>query len=529
MKKFKKEFLRPSFLNIALVSGILGFLSYPTVLFGVRLPDFGVFAWFYLVPLLVVLHGSSFKNKLWYAFLSFNIFNFGVFYWLIIAMKNFGGLDVFESLLTMFLFSLIISISMAVPFSFALWSNHKSKIPLAIGLPVFMMARDVLFHSFPFGGFPWGVPAYSQGQWIQFFQWIDTTGMFGLNAYIYLVNGLFADGVILFLQKKELDKLVTRFLVVFVLALFSIFLSSLSSQSYEKAKQTKGALDLAIIQGNISQDVKWNRFLAPKHLDTYIKLSMLASKNGAELVLWPETAFPFGLQEDYLFSENFLDRESFPANFFIGSVVYRGSKDSYKQYNSVVHIAKNARVKEIYNKQHLVPFGEYLPMAGVLSYLGELTKGVGQFDRGDGFKILKVKGVQFGSLICFEDVFIDIARGFAKRGVDVLVNYTNDAWYENSSAQYQHVVFSQFRALENRRPLVRVTNTGYSVIISPKGEIVDELQPFKKTYLLHNLKLEQAKSFYTQHGHRWVYVCYILAVLFLLYSFIRVKFGPIRE
>ena len=111
---------------------------------------------------------------------------------------------------------------------------------------------------------------------------------------------------------------------------------------------------------------------------------------------------------------------------------------------------------------------------------------------------------------------------------DVLINYTNDAWYEMSSAQYQHLVFSQFRALETRRTLLRATNTGVTAVINPRGQVVDFLEPFKKAYLLHNFKVEAASSYFTRHGARWTLVLAMLCGLTFFYAVIKCRLGPVR-
>ena len=182
-----------------------------------------------------------------------------------------------------------------------------------------------------------------------------------------------------------------------------------------------------------------------------------------------------------------------------------------------------------HSKMHLVPFGEYVPFQDYLKFAKKLTQGVGTFISGNEYTLFDMKNIRFGSLICYEDIFPDFAREFAKLGADVLVNYTNDAWYGDTSAQYQHLVYSQFRALENRRFLLRATNTGMTAIITPRGELYDKLAPFTETFLLQNLKLEKGNALYTRFGERWVYAVALICALIFIYTVIKYKLGPVKK
>lgn len=515
--------------NAIALTGILTALMHPFVFFGVRFPDLGFLAWIHLVPIVVATHRHGFKQRVALFWLAGMAGLFGVLYWLTIAMQRFGGVGLLPSLGILVLLVAFLAFLMALPLATACWVNGINKIPLFILLPAFMILRDYVMGYAPWGGFPWMLPAYSQGQWLKFFQWIDHTGPYGLSFYIYLVNGLIADGLILFVYGNQLDKLVSRLIVVFVLSLFSLFLSFLASRGFENHVQNRGSIHVALIQANVSQDMKWDPFHAESNLHRYMYLSSQAVKNGAELVLWPETAYPYGLRLEELGRDTFLDREAMEVPLIFGAVVYGKEDGVNRQYNGVFQVGKDAKITASYFKIHLVPFGEYLPFESILSKLGNVVNEVGTFDPGREYRLFDVAGIRFGSLICFEDVFPENAREFAKHGADVLVNYTNDAWYENSSAQYQHLVFSQFRALESRRPLLRATNTGYTAVINAKGEVIDEVSPFQETTLLHHLKVEVADSFYGRHGDTWVVVLMCGTGLIFAYTLFKWLMGPVRR
>lgn len=529
MRTYKTKLVTQQTINAVTMSGLLQFLMFPLVLFGYHFPDFGFLTWIYLVPILLCIHQYNLKSKLLLAWLSAMLGFYGMFYWLAGAMQEFGGLNFFQSLGVMIVMFAIMSLYQALFLGLACWINLIVRLPLFILLPIFLLTRDLIIQQWPIGGFPWGTPAYSQGEWLRFFQWVDVTGTHGLSLFIYLINGLIADGLLLFIHRKQIDKMVSRGLVVLVLVFLSLYGSFLSGQKYEREKTVPGDLSVALIQGNISQDIKWDPYKAQNILHKYIYLTNTAVKNGAQLVIWPETAFPYAISSATMSEDKFLDQDQMSMDLFLGAVVADTLDGQRVIYNSAVHVDQAAGFVERHAKMHLVPFGEYVPFQKYLKFAKKLTQGVGNFVPGDSYSLFTMKGFKFGSLICYEDIFPDFAREFSRLGADILVNYTNDGWYGDTSAQHQHLVYSQFRALENRRYLFRATNTGMTAIITPRGELYDKLTPFKETFLLQNLKLEKAESLYTRFGERWVYGVALLCTLIFAYTVIKYKLGPVKK
>lgn len=499
---------------------------YPTVLFGWKVPDLGILAWFHLVPLLSILPNYDLKKQFLLAFAAISLGYFGHLYWLLVAMQEYGGLGVFESTGVLILLILILAILKALFVAFGSWLNRMSRISLALTVPVFATFADFIIHQAPFNGFPWALPAYSQGQWLRFFQWVSFAGPFGMCLFIYLCNALIAEGWRYFAKNREFDKMIARFLMVFALGLLSLYLSFSSSQEFENNQVNVGEIRVALVQGNINQDEKWSRPLLKRNLREYERLTFESVRDGAELAIWPESAYPFRLYDFHLRRDTFMDNDQMPIPLFLGAVVaHKKPSGEIFLTNSVLHVDKEARFINRYDKMHLVPFGEYVPMKEWLTFASHLTQAVGTFSAGTKPVLFEVNNIRFGSLICYEDVFEDVARVASKHGAQVLINYTNDAWYGNTSAQYQHLVMSQFRALENRKPLLRATNTGYTAVINAKGEIIDEKMPFTTGYLLHRLEVLGMDSHFTQHGNSWMAWLGVVAILVLIYAFLRRNLG----
>ena len=168
---------------------------------------------------------------------------------------------------------------------------------------------------------------------------------------------------------------------------------------------------------------------------------------------------------------------------------------------------------------HLVPFGEYVPLAKLLPFVNKLVEGIGDFSPGSAITPLNTGKGKIGVLICFEGIFPDISRDYVRAGSRLLVNITNDAWFGRSSAPYQHLSMTAFRAVENRVPLIRSANTGISAIIDSRGYIRRMTPVFTETYLSGEVRLGEGGSLYTRFGDIFAYTCLAAAVLIGVLTF----------
>lgn len=513
----KNKFL--IFLGI-ISTGVLGIFIYPTVLFHQHFPDLGMLAWFHLIPLLLVLsHLKGFKF-FGAAALAGLISYGGTLYWLALAMKNFGGLVPREAIGVLFLILIILALYFSLALSFAFWVHRRIGWPLFILIPVFLLSFDFLRKYFPVGGFPWPMASYSQGGFLPYFQWVDILGAYGLSFFIFLVNALFAD-LLLCWKRREFDVVLTRGVILVLVVLISFYASILDQRHCDRTTQNVGVLHLALIQGNISQEMKWDPQSARENILRYLNLSRQAASEGAEIAVWPETAYPYTVDLSDLSSVRLFDADLLPLPTLLGAVsqwpTITAAVPLY--YNSAFMVGTDGLVTSFYHKMHLVPFGEYVPMKDWLVFARRLTTSVGDFERGPHPSLLSFNNFKLGTLICYEDIFSDISRAFVKEGADFLVNISNDAWYGDSSASYQHLVFSQFRALENRRYVVRATNTGMTAVIDIHGDILKEFPPTLEGALVWPLSVEKKEAPYTRWGDWVAWGCVILGCVSLLVSF----------
>jgi apolipoprotein N-acyltransferase len=254
-------------------------------------------------------------------------------------------------------------------------------------------------------------------------------------------------------------------------------------------------------------------------MNKYLALTTQAAKDKPDLIIWPEAALPVVLEEEPNFFEKVKHcTQGLNAPLLLGAVTTR---DNF-YYNSAILVGAGSKLLTRYDKLHLVPFGEYIPLKKILPFL-ETVVPIGDITAGKEYTIFCLGNGQtkFSVLICFEDLFPELSREFIKRGANFLVNITNDAWYKRSSAAQQHFQASVFRAVENRVYLARAANTGVSGFIAPSGEIFSLAEDkagrniFIDGFDTEDIFMpERPHSFYTRYGDIFSFVC----LLFIIYG-----------
>jgi apolipoprotein N-acyltransferase len=320
-----------------------------------------------------------------------------------------------------------------------------------------------------------------------------------------LVNSVLAD----FFLKREKDG--NRPFLPMIMAVILIFATlvygqlRLSSIDARMVSAPKPAI--AVVQGNIEQDLKWSDAFKQETVHKYILLSKTTLKDEPELVIWPETALPFYYGHERALSDlvDQFARES-KTNFLIGSPAFKMDEKETLYYNRVYMLNRFSIVTATYDKTHLVPFGEYVPFGKYLTFLGKITAQAGNFSSGDkSFVPLDFREHKTGVLICFEILFPRIAAKFVKNGADILTTVTNDAWFGQTSAPMQHFSMAVFRAVENRRSFVRAANTGISGFIDPRGKILETTSLFTDKAITRQMPALTLISFYTRYGDIFVF------------------------
>jgi apolipoprotein N-acyltransferase len=267
--------------------------------------------------------------------------------------------------------------------------------------------------------------------------------------------------------------------------------------------------------------------LAKQNLEKQMRLT--AQVDHAPVVIWPESAVEFWIPETI----QVLPRELVPpleaerASFVFGARSFSGKPgtSSFRAFNTAFHTDANGRVLGRYHKQILLAFGEYLPFAKLLAHLPGLPFADG-FTPGDGPRLFHFgRTVRAAPLICYEDLMPDVVRRFVgEMRANVLINLTNDAWYGRSVGPWQHLWLARFRAIETRRSLLRVTNTGVTSLINAKGEITQVLPTFTEAVMQSELEVLTSETYYVRFGDWFAWGTTIIAAALVLF---RIK-GALR-
>ncbi|MDB4349589.1 apolipoprotein N-acyltransferase [Omnitrophica bacterium] len=476
---------------LAIASGLALSLSFPNF-------NAGLIAYISFVPLFFALRESAKGRAFLISYLCGLIF-FGItIFWICHV-----------SVLAYVLLVLILSIFFGF---FGVYFLYAIRYPLytIFTVPAFWVVLEYI-RSNLFSGFGWALLGYSQYLNTPVIQISDITGAYGVSFFVMMVNvvihSILSEGI-----KKSAGVCLIGLLIFFGVLGYGYF-------KLQDTAVAEDVLDISLIQGNIPQDKKWDPRYKDHILDTYTRLTEYAAREGPDLIIWPETSLPGYMQESDLFRRVALLARNTGTYLLVGAPSYRDSSEEVI-FNSAHLISEGGDIVQRYDKLHLVPFGEYIPFGGRIDFVRKLIdKPIGNFGKGGEYTIFELEnGLRFGVLICFEDIFSNLVRGFVSRGADFMVNMTNDAWFKKTPAAYQHAQSSVFRALENRMPVIRAANTGLSCFIDKKGRIFDSVRVDNEEILVAGYKtnrvvISKDRSIYSRFGDVFVFLCTMLVII----------------
>ena len=275
-------------------------------------------------------------------------------------------------------------------------------------------------------------------------------------------------------------------------------------------------MKVAIAQGGIDQSEKWNPGNQLATLGIYGELTRNARDAGAQVVVWPETAAPFFYGWEAELSRR-LDAIAASGGVPIVFGAPWFDPTSRKFYNSVFLMDARGVVLGRYDKRHLVPFGEYIPLRSVLFFLKKLTQGEGDFATGTSSALFRVHGQPVAASICYEALFPVLVREGVLEGATWLVNVTNDAWFGATVAPHQHLAMARMRCVEFRRPMVRAANSGISAVIDADGEIAASLGLFRRGILVAGVRPATGETVYAKTGEIFGIFCSILTIFAFIF------------
>ena len=483
---------------LALLSGVLLFLSFPS---------FGhpAFAWIALLPLLVTTAHASFALQAFRRGLLTGVVHFlGTIYWIPRVMEEFGGLPTAVSWGVHVLLVGYLALFPAL-FAVAIWMLYRRFGAAAVLAAPAVWVTSELGRIYVFTGFPWELLGYSQAQVLWVAQLASVVGVLGVSALVASVSGSLAY-LVLAGRRRAGGVLAGTAALIVACVLFGHL--RVRSGGWVEAGVP---LRVAVVQGNIAQDDKWNPALRDTILDKYLALTHRAADEGASLVVWPEAATPFAFQIDSRAERiRRLARER-GVHLLLGTTDITWD-DEPRYYNAAVLVDPRGATAGMYHKQHLVPFGEYVPMRDLLSFVSPLVENVGGFSAGDAPVTLLMDDHPIGAAVCYEIIYPGLVRGFVTGGSRLLTTVTNDAWYGRTAAPYQHFQQATMRAIEQGRFLVRAANTGISGVIDPYGRVMAQTALFEDDVLTAEVRLIDDLTPYARYGDLLAFTCGIMTL-----------------
>lgn len=506
---------------MALLSGVMLFLSAPGP-FG-----FGLWAWIALIPLLIACHSSSPRQAAFLGLLCGMVYHTLLLYWVLIVLGTYGHLAWWVSIPALLLLAMYMSLYTTFFAAASCWLMRTVSIVWIA--PILWVALDYV-RSILLTGFPWQDLGYSQYKFPLIIQFADLFGHYGVTFIIILTNALCAAAFTISSRKRfSTHKNILTSILISIVVIATVFAYNFwRYDQVESITENSDKLATTVVQGNIPQEQKWAPQYQKQTIDTYITLSSQAAKEQkSALVIWPETALPFYPLEHPLFHE-IIDRLVKPQQIHLLAGAPHRSKLSadapVEYFNSSFLISATGNIIGNYNKQHLVPFGEYIPLRKFISFAAPLVETMGDFSSGRSAFPLSFQNAKIGVLICFESIFPELARKQVAMGANILVNITNDAWFGKSSAPWQHLSMAVLRSAETRRSLARSANTGISGFIDPLGQLIKISPLFESVFLTADIPLLTEETFFVRYGHRFGLFCLILLLPLFIFSKKRLKY-----
>lgn len=502
--------ISPKHYCIAVCSGLLLTVCFPRT-------GLAFAAWVALIPLLYLAARNQPPACFTLGWLAGLFHGLSLLYWITYVVSRYGNLPFPLSLGVCFLLVAYLAIFPGFFCAGLSWLRNRG-LPWLLAAP-FLWVTLELGKSRLLTGFPWENLGYSQYGWLPIIQMADITGVFGISFVLVLSNVLFF--AVIFPTKGQRKTLTRIYPLILLVILVSIVVGYGSWRLAEPEGHHGPSFEVALVQGNIAQDTKWDPAFQQTTLEKYKRLTKEVAKYKPQLVIWPETATPFYFFADRENTETlFRQVREMQIPLLFGSPAYRRKGEMLKFYNRAYLLDGSGMLIGYYDKIHLVPFGEYVPWKRLLFFVDKLVQAAGDFASGEKAVVLDILPAKVGVLICYEAIFPELSRDLVNAGANFLVNITNDAWFGRSSAPYQHLSMAVFRSVENRVPMARCANTGISAFIDSRGRILRATSLFEDATLLGSVQLGEGKTLYSRYGDWFVWLCLVVTVLGFGYSLI---------
>ena len=493
LKKIHKNIL------LCLLTGAAAALSFPKA-------NLFFIIWIAFIPLLVAIMRSSLKTSFLCGFLTGFVFNALGLYWLIPMLQfNTGSyIQAFAAACALWAY---LGLYWAIWSSFVNISKKYFASPWAVS--VFAACCWVVLEytrTYFLTGFPWMLAGYSQYKFTEIIQIAEFGGVYAVSFLIIICNMLFYFWITNAKGNKYL------FAALALIAAAVVF----GAHRFEKFKFFGDeAFTVVVVQPNVDQYKKWDQNYKDDILFDLERYALEAAEIKPDFIVWPETALPDFLPWDRQTYQTAKRITKTAGGFSIMGAPYTDGTGRY--FNAVFAFPGDGEgYTGIHVKNHLVPFGEYVPFQEILSKLFGVLNQLGNFVRGKDARVFTNNIIYAGATLCSENFFPDISRRFSLNGARVLTNHTNDAWFFDTAAPYQHFMMNVFRAVENRKAMIVSANSGVSGIIEASGRIAVSTKIMKEALISGEFLQNDYLSFYTLHSDLFVKMCALLLLFMMI-------------
>lgn len=522
---------------LSLLSGGLQILIFP-------IPNWFFLCWIAFVPLLyALLRGRGGEGELLdsegrslrpftlrqgfiIAWVSGVLWYIGTCYWIYPVMHGYGNLGTFASGLITLGYCLIMGLHHGVfgmlVVLLARRSNLGNRRPLLLA-PVFWVALE--FFRDRVIGVPWEPLGNAQVDNIPFAHIAEFTGVYGLSFAVMLVNCAFTAGLLLFGRRRR--NLIISAAAAAVALQIGVFARPAPLPTTKQA--------VLVQQYAPILDRRWTGQEFDQLIAELSQMSVQAEPKNPPgnpgLIVWNESPAPFTVDDPKFRAWTSTIARDANSYVIAGSIAYAETRDAEghpQLLNSALVIDPQGKEIGRYDKIHLVPFGEYVPFKSLLFFADKLVREVGDFARGTQRKVFDLNGTRVGVVICYESVFPDEVRQFAANGAQAFVNISDDGWYGETSAPYQHLQMARMRAIENNRWVLLSTNNGITAVIDPVGRVAQRAERNIRTTLIARYVPQSETTFYTSYGDVFAWICVVISLIAIFIRF-RIRAGTMIE
>lgn len=507
------------------LSGLLLVACFPKI----HLPGL---VWFACVPLLMALAG---EKRLKRAFLLGYVCGAGFFagscYWFVIVTEFYGHLAPALAVVVLILF-VIVDSTFFGGFGLAMgWAARRSS-GWALALSPFLWVAMELARTYLLTGFPWNLLGYAvQSSGVR--QIASATGVYGLS-FLAVATSALAAWVLLSPRRARAGLALAVWLGLLLVAQWRL----------APPPAVTGKELAILVQPNVplndTEMEAWIPWRDPTQLQQLVQFSVRAVEqfspdnvapasgrpaapidkrqstiDNPPLLIWAENPAPFFFTRDPIFRNAMENMARQTHAFVIANTIIPLDAKGDTITNSAFTLDPEGREVSRYDKIHLVPFGEYVPGWALPGLVHKITSDVGNFVPGSSYSVAKSPGGGIGVFICYEAIIPQLARQLVAGGAGVLVNISNDAWYGDSAAAYQHLEMARLRAIENHRYLLRATNNGLTTLIDPYGRVLEEIPRYQRLAMPAHFDFETRQTFYSAHGDVFAWLCVAIAALML--------------